>query len=219
VKFKLLLMGFMMALLSGTPMTSLACTIPPPHLSESHTELVSKTTSIVVAKAVGIAGKESGDFATFIFEQVETLKGESPARFELYGVRAGSVTASDNGGVADDFDGHRSPAFWAWGLGNSVMLSSCGAYGVFEVGETYLVFHRDNPHTRAYEIIRDKDDLWLAVIRLVAENYGDSVLGDFPHVPESENLSQCIDEVVSNRRYRFVRRMAIDGCIERHGNP
>jgi len=218
MSIKLRIAWLVAILFCTVPLMSSACTIPPPHLSEPHTELVLSAKAIVLAKVVGIKDEESGDSATFIFEPVETLKGVSPANFELYGFKASGATASESGMGGEDFEGHSSPLFWAWGLGNSVMLSTCSAYGVFEVGESYLVFLRDNPHLRAYENIREEDDLWLAVIRLVAENYGDSVIGDFAPMPESESLAQCIDEVVSNDEYRFVRRMSIDACIERHGN-
>ena len=204
------------AILCGIPMVSSACMIPPPHLSDHHTQLVSSAKSIVLAAAVGLDDSDSSDFATFVFKPVETLKGESPARFELYGVKSGSVTASDNVASGDDYDGHRSPLFWAWGLGNSVMLSTCDAYGVFEVGEKYLIFIRDKPHVRAYEVIREDDDLWLAVIRLVAENYGDSVFPGFALDFESEDLTQCIKEVVSNDEYIYMREVLVTACIERH---
>ena len=198
------------------PENSQACSIPPPSLYEHHTALVMSAQTIVLAKAIAAKDKDPYGFATFVFKPVETLKGKPPENIERQGMLEGSIAANDYGFEGIDFDGHKSPYFWAWGSGNGAVQPNCGLSSVFEVGETYLLFIRDKPHTRAQEKILEDDDLWLAVVRLVAENYGEGTLESFLDAPESDNMSQCIESVISNDEFLYVRHLMIDACIDRH---
>ena len=208
----------LLVLVFAAPTVANACFAPPPYLSESHHELVLKSQAIVLAKAVKTENDSISGYADFIFEPVEVLKGDPPSRIELHGLKAGPYVAEEWNIDGGDYEGHRSPEFWAWSLGNGAMDTACHVSGVFEVGQTYLIFLRDKPHFRAYENIRREDDLWLAVVRLVAENLGDfDYIEDRSFVPQAGSLSECIEKDVADETLIYVRHTAIDVCIERHG--
>jgi len=204
-----------LCLILAMPAFSWACTVPPPYLYVSHHDLVLTSEAIVLAKAVEVRTNTQSEYATFAFETVEVLKGSPPDTFELYGLKAGRYAESNYGVDGGDFEGHRSPSFWAWNLGNSAMNTACSTHGVFATGQRYLIFMRDKPHFRAYENIREENDLWLDVIRLVAKSSGNGTLADFP-LPKADSAVQCIEKVVGDRKYSRVRHTAIDACISRH---
>ena len=210
----LFLCGLLIAAVSPS---AIACFIPPHYLSDHHTELVDTTGTIVLARA--IEKTRDGTGAVFVFQTLEILKGQALPQFELYGFEADGWLAREieYANRSPDFDGHRSAEFWAWSAGNSTMLTSCFLAGFFELGETYLLFLRDDPHRRAYENIRGDDDLWLQVIRRVVENSGEGVFeDDGSFLPETETLDECFDMAMSLAREREMRLRILDICLKRH---
>ncbi len=197
--------------------SAMACFMPPHYLSDHHTELVMTTETIVIARAV--ERTREGNGAVFTFQTLEVLKGHALPQFELYGFESDGWLAREMGYASrsTDFDGHRSAEFWAWSAGNSAMLTSCFLAGFFELGETYLLFLRDDPHRRAYENIREDDDLWLQVIRMVVENYGEGVFeDDGSSLPETETLDECFDMARTLARGRGSRLRILEICLKRH---
>ena len=147
--------GFLLWILS---FGALSCTILPAHLNDRPADLVDSTPAIVLARAVSFTDPDGGSLATFTFEAVRTLKGNPPKSFRLDGYHAKKV------GSPGDFQQHKDPKFWAFEAGNSIQPGNCQAHGLFEVGQTYLIFLRRDSHYRAYENIRSPEDLWLKVV-------------------------------------------------------
>ena len=151
-------------IVSAFPALAWACSVPPRTLSDSNEELVRSTRVVVLAKAVSTGGVGPGGFSTFQFEPVRALKGDPPKAFELRGYDSERVK-----GPAD-FASHTDPAFWAYDSGNTIQPGDCIAHGVFQVGETYLIFLREASHYRAYENVRSDGDLWLRVVQLLIDS-------------------------------------------------
>jgi hypothetical protein len=149
--------------------SAFACVAPRPGMYDRNKELVESSEYIVVAKAIKVSVPTQSQatrwpVAEFSFEAVRILKGNPPPRFFLVGMDARKVK-----GIPKDFNGHRNPDFWAFDGGNTIQPGDCVSYGLFEVGQTYLVFQRKQSHSRSYENIRTKDDLWLAVVDLLVK--------------------------------------------------
>jgi hypothetical protein len=156
------------ALISSSP--AFACSAPYAELFVPDWKIVSKAEGVVLARVVGFEPavhkprSERRD-AIFHFQTTETLKGQAPQQFDLSG-----YSALERKDVPGDFDGHRMPKFWADNSSNSVSPGDCESYGIFAVGETYLIFLMKGTHRRGYENIRSEDDLWLQVVRLLVVN-------------------------------------------------
>lgn len=148
------------------PILTWACTIPPRTLSESNLELVQTTNVITLAKVVGSKSTGPGHFYKFTFETVRALKGTPPRTFELVGYDQSQAKGPG------DFSGHNAPEFWAFDSGNTIQPGDCVAHGIFQSGETYLIFLRKASHYRAYENVRSETDLWLRTVQVLihAEN-------------------------------------------------
>ncbi|MCH9694168.1 MAG: hypothetical protein K0U72_06635 [Gammaproteobacteria bacterium] len=110
-------------------------------------------------------GESDGDVTVeFEFRTIEILYGRAASTFKLHGYSKG-----ENPFPVGDFDGHTDPAFWAESSSNTGTTTLCSIFGVFEVGETYLLIATEEPDFRAFENIQSNDDLWLKVIRLLVE--------------------------------------------------
>jgi hypothetical protein len=100
---------------------------------------------------------------------VETLRGEAARTFSLRGWHEDEPV--------DDFTGHRDPAFWVTNIeASSVAPGDCSAYGVFQTGQTYLIFLEGPNHPRSFENVRSPDDLWLQTVRAALARL-DMILG------------------------------------------
>ena len=150
-----LVLTLCLALFSTTE--AIACSFPPREASVSPFELVLGATSIVLATAASKSETDGGERSDFVFESKEVLKGEVPKQFTYNG-----FVRTEDFGVAADYNAHTDPRFWAYSSGNSSITSWCGIFGVFEVGQTYLIIATEKGHFKAYENIR---------IRLLAEDF------------------------------------------------
>ncbi len=140
---------------------SLACVVPPTTLLSSDRELISRSPNIALAEISKHESDNSKYIDTFSFTTVKVIRGEVPKTFNLKGYLA---SEEENFG---DFSKHQQPVFWAFSAGNSVMPGDCSAYGIYEVGKTYLIFFNELSHIRSFEEIKSKDDLWLNVVKLL----------------------------------------------------
>jgi len=140
-----------------------ACTVPPRTLLQSDEDLVSRSPNIALAKAQR-QGNSDNNYVKFAFNTVETIKGKVPKEFYLEGFSAKETEDSPG-----DFSGHKMPEFWAFSAGNSILPGDCNAYGLFEIGKTYLIFYGGPTHVRSFEQISSKDDVWLNVVKLLIE--------------------------------------------------
>lgn len=170
------------------PTVAFACYQLPDYLYASHTELVERTDTIVLARAVDYsmrAKKPSGralDFGKFTFEKVRLLKGMSEHTFTVNGYvgRGADTFYEDYQGnlspgldvLYEDFDAHRLPYFWKHKeLGRSTSYGDCNLHGVFVVGETYLLFVGPESHTKGFENVREPEDLWLKAIEKIVKSH------------------------------------------------
>lgn len=149
MKPRVLLAGlFLMA----TP--ALACTAMPNHWRDDPQTMVARTPTIVLAKVTSV--REEGGSSTAQLERVRAVRGKPERTFSL----EGWVDKKTRG----DFSRHRDPKFWALEVGNTVWPGDCRAYGVFRVGEMYLVFLDGPNYPRSFENIRSRDDLWYRTV-------------------------------------------------------
>lgn len=152
-----------------------ACFAPPPSLTEHHTDLITQSEVIVLARVIGAANKATYDTLNVFegpslyerplaqFETVENLRGKTPKTFSFNGGSLSDVNYDLNG----DFDKHRASVFWDKNTTRQWNDVDCRMYPVFEEGKTYLLFI-DRPHWRGYEeIAHPADDFWLAAVRRV----------------------------------------------------
>lgn len=146
------------------PASSWACSSPPESLYQTDQKLVKTTPSIVVAEAVSIEGKGEFQKFEFTFKTSRVLKGNPPQSFKIKGYNADLVPNTPS-----NFDDHQLPAFWALGIGNTIQPGDCTAYGIFSIGQKYLIFLRQTSHIRSYENIQNNDDLWLKVVELLID--------------------------------------------------
>lgn len=164
------------ALLSLLPLSAMACVVPPPGLLVQHTELVQRTETIVWARALGGSGETEKvwrkPYELVLFETIEVLKGEVPARFTLPNgflvpdLQENRVSL----GVSEesDFDSHRNPRFWEEHHARQWNSSDCQMRPTFSVGSRYLLF-LGQQHWQGYEKVETEDDLWLTTVRGLLE--------------------------------------------------
>ena len=155
----------LIVLLVILPSISLACTVPPRYLLLTNSELVRNSTSIVLAKAVERGNSENEYIPPeFTFSVEKTIKGKSTKTIKLNGFEANKM-----GGNPSDFQGHLMPEFWAFDAGNSIQPGDCSAYGLFELGKSYLLILTKESHPRAYEEIKSEDDLWFKTVQVLVK--------------------------------------------------
>jgi hypothetical protein len=146
---------------------ALGCTIPPEHWNDDPYSMVIQSRTIVLARVERVARR--GDTTRAEFVTVETLRGEAARTFSLRGWHEDEPV--------DDFTGHRDPAFWVTNIeASSVAPGDCSAYGVFQTGQTYLIFLEGPNHPRSFENVRSPDDLWLQTVRAALARL-DMILG------------------------------------------
>ena len=144
---------------------ALACSIPPDHLYENNEILVRSTPTIVLATPENYQDHPEFHVPVFTFTTNRVLKGTAPQTFELPGYIASNIEQ-----YPKDHDGHLDPAFWAYDAATSIQPGDCIAYGIFQLGEQYLIFLRTESHRRAFEMVRSDQDLWYkAVMRLIQD--------------------------------------------------
>ena len=171
---------------------ALACTIPPEHWHDDPYSMVIQTRTIVLARVEHVARR--GDTTRAEFVTVETLRGEAAHTFSLRGWHEDEPVR--------DFGGHRDPAFWVTNAGSgSVAPGDCNAYGVFQEGQTYLIFLEGPNHPRSFENVRSPDDLWLQTVRMAVALL-DQTMGRA--VPQGEAPSSP-DPVVPQAHEREVQ--------------
>ncbi|MCL1107600.1 hypothetical protein [Shewanella algicola] len=136
-----------------------ACPAPPPGYGLSHSQLIEKTTTIVLAKTIKVTDK------VVVFELVENIKGESEKEFFW---RRSRIPKSVKH-ISTDFNRHIEPTFWS----NSLLVRRsppskggiCNIAFTYELGEVYLVFRESWGHAHSNEIIKSEDDKWLAYVK------------------------------------------------------
>ena len=163
-----------LALSTLYPAISNSCFAPPEEASSRPLNLVLGANYIVLAEAKERLSGDGGLPTEFLFETKEVLKGEAPNLFKFHG-----FSRSENLGASEDFDAHTDPQFWAYSHGNSTITTWCGVFGIFEIGQTYLIINSDSGHFKGYENIRTDDDLWLKVIRVLVGDWSNDLPGGF----------------------------------------
>lgn len=138
---------------------ALACSSQPDHWRHDPQTMVARTRTIVLAKVTAM--RAEGGWSTAQLERVKAVRGKPAGTFSLRG-----RTDKRNPG---DFSGHKDPRFWALEISNTVWPGDCGAYGVFSVGEMYLVFLDGPNYPRSFENIKSEDDLWYRTIAGIAD--------------------------------------------------
>ena len=142
------------------------CFLPPDGLFEKPKSLVWNTDTIVLAKAISFENNDGFGYAKVKFEAVRFLKGQHQGPIEVSGEVVTGETPTPN-----DFDGHHDPDFWAVATGNASTYGDCQAYGVFHIGESYLLFLRSQSNFKSFENIQSNDDEWLLTVeRAVADD-------------------------------------------------
>lgn len=155
----------MLAVVALHSTTSLGCFAPPAEAGAPPMDLVLGASFVVLAEAKSNLSGDGDLPAEFLFETKEVPRGDAPKSFKYYGFSRG-----DNLRKLDDFDGHTDPRFWAYSYGNSTITTWYGVFGVYEIGQTYLIIASEKGHFKAYENVRSENDLWLKVVRhLVSE--------------------------------------------------
>lgn len=134
--------------------TVAACVDIPTQQNHSHEQLVKRTETIVLAKAVLIQ-PAGGDLHTVKFYVSKVLKGAQKNNFELTGL------AADLKNGNNDYNKHNDLRFWAYSnTGNFKRFENCNLYGYFKQGEQYLIFLDPPFHPRSFEIVSSTEDAW-----------------------------------------------------------
>ncbi|VUD67651.1 hypothetical protein TDB9533_03910 [Thalassocella blandensis] len=143
------------------------CSVPPKAYFYTPKELVENSEGIFLAKVVSSTAIENEyakhrppNFSKVKFEILDALKSEVKGKtIEMKGFNL-------NGDKNFNFGNHELKEFWDQPMaGSGVAPGDCWAYGVYEVGTTYLLFTGVG-HIKAFEPIKDKaKDKWLAKIR------------------------------------------------------
>ena len=137
----------------------IACPAPPPGYGLTHSQLIEKTATIVLAKTIKVTDK------AVVFEVVENIKGESEKEFFW---RRSRIPKSVKH-ISTDFNRHIEPAFWS----NSLLVRRsppskggiCNIVFTYELGEVYLVFRESWGHAHSNEIIKAGNDKWLDFVK------------------------------------------------------
>lgn len=136
-----------------------ACPAPPPGYGLTHTELIEKTDTIVLAKAKKVSAR------VVIFEVIKTIKGKSEKEFFW---RLSRKSKSEKH-ISNDFNLHNEPAFWSDSpkvkRSPLEMGSLCALTFTYEVGEIYLVFRESWGHVHSNEIINSANDKWFIFVQ------------------------------------------------------
>jgi hypothetical protein len=158
---------FTLLILSFTYQIAYGCSSPPKDYFYTPEELIGNSDGIFLAKAVSstaIENEYAADrpptFSKVKLEIVDVLKGSSSGKaIEMKGFNL-------NGEESYDYGNHDLKQFWERPMvGSGVAPGDCWAYGVYEVGSTYLIFSGVG-HIKAFEPIRDAaKDKWLLKIK------------------------------------------------------
>jgi hypothetical protein len=122
-----------------------------------HAELVRAAHVVALVRAVG--SETDNGRQTFTLRTLETLKGRAASTYKVTS-SSEHVEVSEN-----DFDLHRSAAFWSENNGRSQHYCCiCGPDHRFRLGATYLFFPDKLGAMKSAELIRDPLDRWLAYV-------------------------------------------------------
>jgi hypothetical protein len=162
------LAGAALGLLAWSP-PAWGCIVAPLHQVVHSSELVRRTSSIVLAETTSITHAGDRGFR-YHFRTVEVLKGERIARFTVdvsspYGLFGRRVPDTD-------FNGHRDLRFWDRDVTRQGTEPDCQIYPRFAPGSRYLVFRGPPYHWRSFERIVRSDDWWLAAVRVEVRSGG-----------------------------------------------
>ena len=162
-------MGYIISLMVLVFLCEIAygCSSPPEAYFYTPEELVSNSKGIFLARAISSEEIENEyakhlppTYSTVKFEIIEVLKGPYPAKIiEMKGI---NLNSEEN----YDFGNHDIKEFWERPMvGSGVAPGDCWAYGVYEVGSTYLLFSGVG-HIKAFEPIKNIfKDRWFAKIK------------------------------------------------------
>ena len=165
------MLGLVLGAVAAQPPDAVAlCLEPPPEARLHHTVLIARAPRIVLAEAIGhdwtpIRGMSRA--VAYDFRVIETLRGAPHERIVLRGGAPPLPPAMP----AQDFDAHRTAAFWNGG-GREALWPDCGFSPRFVIGRRYLLFPGSAGHVNGFEEIASPDDLWLAAVRLLARTDG-----------------------------------------------
>ena len=160
---------FVLFILCGVLNTSAwACSDPPREYFLYPIQLLRESSTVLLVKAVKKEIIPSPwtprpTFEKVQFVVVEKLFGSDIKEpIELKGI------ISESG--SSHFNNHDAPEFWADPFsGSGGTIGDCYAYGIYEIGKTYLVF-LDVGNTKAFEEINDLEaDRWLALVRYLID--------------------------------------------------
>lgn len=139
--------------------TVLACTVTPAYQTVPKEELMERTKTIALAKAVKEEALPGGRMK-YTFKTERSVKGAADAEFTIEG------SAREPGNEPGTFNDHQDPSFWETARGRSVHDTDCRIHPSFTVGEIYLIFLDGTYHQKSFEKIErtdgEKKDKWLA---------------------------------------------------------
>lgn len=141
-----------------------ACLVTPFEQTTSPDELIARTKSIVLARAVRADAGSTRWHVLYTFKVERTLKGEPRTAFQILGEPLMGELSVHR------FNEHNDDAFWEASGGRESHDTACEIRPEFAVGNTYLIFLDPPYHTKGFEEIlftgedgREKDK-WLRYV-------------------------------------------------------
>jgi hypothetical protein len=125
--------------------SSISCDEQPASQVASPDELISRTSQIVLAKAVSALANQNNE-VTYRFITIKVLKGKAVEKFEILGHPLLE-------GDLHNFDHHNSEEFWKEYGGRVSGHTDCEIHPGFSVGGTYLIFLSKPYHIKSFENI------------------------------------------------------------------
>lgn len=146
-----------------------ACEVPPEEQHSPVTELVERTSTIVLARAIGSSSNVNYSDTEYTFSVIRALKGTAPD----------TVRISDGLVVGDkmdqSFNDHSDDEFWGrngWvAHGRLFNAPDCRIHPYFTIGTAYLLFLDKPYHSKSFEQINNlQSDQWLLLVLKLIEN-------------------------------------------------
>lgn len=150
-------------LLTALSSTCFACYSPPTLQHVAPDELISRTTTIALAKVLRAEVAKDGFSVIYTFQTTRPLKGTPQKQFQVQGYPA--VEGEDR-----QFNDHVDSTFWTNFGGRIHNDTDCQIHPSFSVGGTYLIFLDQPYHVKSFEIIMraqgnaDTKDKWLQFV-------------------------------------------------------
>lgn len=136
-----------------------ACQVTPASQTVPKEELVARTKTIVLAKAVAAEALEGGR-VKYTFKAERRIKGAAADEFTIEGA------AYEPKYDGNHFKDHQEEHFWSTPRGRCVHDTDCRIHPSFEVGRSYLIFLEMPYHQKSFEqaekVSGEATDKWLA---------------------------------------------------------